>query len=300
MNPGEIKNLVVIPDGLLCYLPFETLARNVDRGACSGRLLLEDFNVSYAPSASALLWICSSRHESRKNKDLLAVGNPIYGPEALPGQTPASTSGGILREAFLDQGFSFCPLPFTQVEIQGIAHPLMKDKVDILLGHQASEDAVKASNLTDYQAVHFACHSFLDERYPLRSSLVLSQDGVGNEDGFLQVREIEELRTHAEIVVLSSCQTGRGSLERGEGPLGLSRVFFYAGAKSVVSALWPINDESTSLFMKGFYSGLRQGLSKTRALREAKLGMMNTKFRHPFYWAAFILNGDYCSAVKFH
>lgn len=300
LNPGEIESLVIVPDGLLYYLPFETLTRNVNQGSNPGRLLLEDFNVSYAPSATALVGISSSEHKGHANKDLLAVGSPIYGPAAPPGRALGQTPGGILREAFLDQGFSFCPLPFTRAEIQGITHPLRKDKVSVLLGAQASEEAIKTSNLTDYQAIHFACHSFLDERYPLRSSLVLSQNGEGNEDGFLQAREIGELRTNAELVVLSSCQTGRGCLEKGEGPLGLPRVFFYAGAKSVVSALWSINDESTSLFMKSFYAGLRRGLSKSRALRKAKLDMMKTKYSHPFYWAAFVLNGDYYSGVEFH
>jgi CHAT domain-containing protein len=120
-----------------------------------------------------------------------------------------------------------------------------------------------------------------------------------NEDGFLQVREIYNLKLNADLVVLSACQTGRGKLEKGEGILGFPRIFFYVGAKSVVLSLWKINDKSTSVFMDYFYYYLSQGNEKIQALRNAKLKMLESKFNHPFYWAAYILNGDFDSPIIF-
>ena len=139
----------------------------------------------------------------------------------------------------------------------------------------------------------------MDEEFPFRSALILSLDEDRKEDGFLQVREIYNLKLEADLVILSACQTGKGKLERREGILGFPRIFFYIGAKSVVLSLWKINDKSTSIFMNYFYYYLSQGNEKARALRLAKLKMIESKFCHPFYWAAFVLNGDFNSRVSF-
>jgi CHAT domain-containing protein len=167
------------------------------------------------------------------------------------------------------------------------------------LNHRASEKIVKNLPLDDYQILHFACHAILDERLPFRSALVLSKEDSFEEDGFLQVSEIYNLRMSSNLVILSACQTGRGRLEKGEGVLGLPRIFFYSGAKSVVSTLWRIDDKSTSIFMNYFYGFLAQGNNKAHSLQMAKLKMLKSKYTHPFYWAAFVLNGDYASRVSF-
>jgi len=296
-EPGNIENLVIIPDGLLYYLPFETLTVGSGAPGPSDRFLIEDYNVSYAPSLTSLLFISGPKAGSLPAKGLLALGDPDY--RAFNGSQggPAGTPAGILRDIYLDQGFSLRPLPFTQKEVQDISLFFPRHMTRVLLHEQASEEAVKRMILADYRVIHFACHGFLDERFPMRSALVLSPARDWKEDGFLQVREIYGLRTRAEMIVLSACQTGRGSLERGEGLLGLPRVFFYIGARTVVSALWQIGDRSTSLLMKHFYSGLARGLSKSGALREAKLKMLASDFAHPFYWASFVLNGDFDSTV---
>jgi len=296
---GDAENLVIVPDGLLCYLPFETLISGDEQGRERGRYLLEKYNVSYAPSLSALMKLSLNNAGLNSGKTLLALGDPDYGLYAPRGALGLSDSSQILREMYLDQGFSLGPLPYTSEEIKGISAFLPADEADILLKSRANEELLKKKRLTDYQVIHFACHGFLDERFPQRSALVLSPAGSMAEDGFLQAREISSLRTHAALVVLSACQTGRGTLEKGEGLLGLPRVFMAIGAKSVISALWPVHDQSTSLLMRAFYSGLSRGLSKSRALREAKADMLRSRFRHPFYWAAFILYGDYGSAVRF-
>jgi len=296
---GDAENLVIVPDGLLCYLPFETLILGDEQGRERGCYLFENINISYAPSLSALMKLSLNNAGLNSGKTLLALGDPDYSLYAPRGALGLNDSSQILREMYLDQGFSIGPLPHTEKEVRGISGFLPADEADILLKDRASEESLKKKRLTDYQVIHFACHGFLDERFPQRSALVLSPAGSMAEDGFLQAREIGRLRTHASLVVLSACQTGRGTLEKGEGLLGLPRVFMAIGAKSVISALWPIHDQSTSLLMKAFYSGLSRGLGKSRALREAKTDMLRSRFRHPFYWAAFVLYGDYGSVVRF-
>jgi len=202
------------------------------------------------------------------------------------------TAGEILREFYLNQGFYFAPLPYSKKEIRDIAKNFPSGEVDVFLGGKAQEETLKSMPLAEYGIVHFACHGLLDEQVPFRSALVLSIDEDKKEDGFLQVREIYNLRLNADMVVLSACQTGRGRLESGEGLLGLPRIFFYAGAKSVISTLWPINDKSTSILMHSIYEHLSKGESKSQAIRSAKIKMLNSKYAHPFYWAAFVLNGD--------
>ncbi len=288
------KNLIIVPDGVLCYLPFETLVRGQSDSG-EGKFLVESFQISYAPSVSSLALLAARQPASRESGRILAMGDPAYSPgnpREKPGQ---KTDSDVLREIYQDNGFDFSPLPFSKKEILQIRAVFPDNSVDAYLGSEAREELVKAHSLTDYRIIHFACHGFLDENAPQRSALVLSLDNDLEEDGFLQAREVYELRLSADLVVLSACQTGRGRLENGEGILGLPRMFFYAGARSTISSLWKISDRSTSYLMRDFYRHLAAGSDKARALREAKLKMLRSKFAHPFYWAGFILHGDYHS-----
>jgi CHAT domain-containing protein len=152
--------------------------------------------------------------------------------------------------------------------------------------------------LNDYRIIHFACHGFLDERSPFRSALVLSDADAAGDDGLLQMREIYGLNLSADLVVLSACQTAAGRLERSEGPMGLARPFFFAGARSVIASLWPVNDQSTVAFMHDFYRSLAAGLPAGEALRDAKTRMLKSPWAHPFYWASFMLQGDPSAAGR--
>ncbi|OGD19796.1 MAG: hypothetical protein A2W03_17510 [Candidatus Aminicenantes bacterium RBG_16_63_16] len=289
------QNLIIIPDGVLCYLPFETLVR-AGRDNRPDKFLVESFQVSYAPSVSSLALLAArGMPAGGAAGKILAIGNPVYTPENSRSKSPQKAYGDVLREAYQDNGFDFSPLPFSKKEILQIAAVFPDKSVDTYLGLNAREEIIKTNSLLDYRIIHFACHGFLDEQAPQRSALVLSLDDDLEEDGFLQAREIYELRLNADLVVLSACQTGRGRLENGEGILGLPRMFFYAGARSTISSLWKISDRSTSFLMKDFYRLLAAGAGKARALREAKLRMLRSKLAHPFYWAGFILHGDYRS-----
>jgi len=294
-----INNLIIIPDGILYYLPFEALIKNMKDQIHVDRYLIEDYRISYSPSSSILLFLSRNHHKQDSIKGLLAFGNPFY-----PFKTPARRNEKIIyaevfEELLLNTGFIIYPLPYSGREVLKISKYFGHEKRDIFLKKNAKEEIIKEISLINYKIIHFACHALLDEEFPFRSALILAIDDDMKEDGFLQVREIYNLKLDADLVVLSACQTGRGKLEKGEGILGFPRIFFYVGAKSVVLSLWKINDKSTSVFMDYFYYYLSQGNEKTQALRKAKLKMLESKFNHPFYWAAYILNGDFDSPIIF-
>lgn len=282
------KRLIVVPDGILYYLPFETLRHN-------GRYLVEDHDISYLPSAGLLELLRDSKSQAEPGDklDLLAVGDPLFSPK---GPKPKHGGDGITvtRQALNTMdGFNLDALPRTREEVESIAKLFAPDRCRILLGKESTEEAVKTAPLHRYERLHFATHGLLNEKNPSRSAIVLTLDTDPQEDGFLEVREIAKLELDCDLVVLSACQTGRGQLFSGEGVVGLSRAFLYAGARSVVVSLWNVSDISTSELMKSFYQHLISKMGNSAALREAKLQMLRSgnETRHPYYWAPFIVIG---------
>lgn len=283
----EAKALIVIPDGILHYLPFETLRASIGHG--SG-YLVEKLVISYCPSASSLFVLKQQKKPNVRQRALLAVGGPNY---KIPLTSEHEiTKKDVLSQLYNEQGFRFSSLPFSKREVLEIGKLFAKNERTILVGEKASEEAIKKLPLIEYRLIHFACHGFLDERIPFRSALILSLNAQQEDDGYLQMREIYGLTLNADLVVLSACQTGNGILERAEGPMGLARPFFYAGARSVIASLWSINDKTTVFFMKEFYRNLVEGYAAGKALQLTKIRMLNSAWSHPFYWAGFILNGD--------
>ena len=283
----DAKALIVIPDGILHYLPFETLRASIGHG--SG-YLIEKLVISYCPSSSSLFILKKQEKRNVRQRALLALGGPNYG--ILPASEHETAKKDVLNQLYDEQRFRFSPLPFSKREVLEIGKLFARSERTILVGDKASEEAVKKLPLVEYRLIHFACHGFLDERNPFRSALVLSLKAQQEEDGYLQMREIYGLTMNADLVVLSACQTGNGPLERAEGPMWLARPFFYAGARSVLVSLWSINDKTTAIFMKEFYRNLVEGCDAGRALQLAKIRMLNSAWSHPFYWASFILIGD--------
>jgi len=235
---------------------------------------------------------------------VLALGDPVYaagGSRLAPAgarsprkKEPANAELAGLRS----RGLSLDPLPHTREEVKAIAS-LFGEQAVVRIGEEATKTvAVQESQQAD--VLHFACHGWLDPKIPLSSGLILSQPGAmgknasKEDNGLLQAWEIFKLRLKADLVVLSACQTGLGTEIRGEGLIGLTRAFTYAGAKSVLVSLWEINDKSTSLFMQAFYQALREGKSKDKALQQAiKKLSRKGKWQHPFFWSAFSLVGDW-------
>jgi CHAT domain-containing protein len=285
------SKLVIVSDGALSYLPFETLvteSKPASGQPASGQkaspsiFLIERFAISYAPSASALAALNVVRKEAPAEvKGIVAFGDPDY--EA------AEQAGGPI-----ERGFDFRRLPYTRTEVNEIAALFPASQARIYLGPEASEEKVKAENLSRFRYVHLAAHGMIDEEYPVRSGIILSAARDSKEDGALQMSEVMRLKLNADLVTLSACRTGLGKLLNGEGIIGLTRSFLYAGADSVVVSLWNVNDIATASLMKTFYKHLQQGMPKDEALRRAKLELIKGQkqaWQHPYYWAPFVLIG---------
>jgi CHAT domain-containing protein/Tfp pilus assembly protein PilF len=284
------SKLVIIPDGILNYLPFEVLLtdnKGIGTGTSLSGLpyLVKKYPVSYGQSASVLKSLLSDQKESKQsdpdNKKLIAFGDPVYENSNDTSQTSIKT---------------YKRLEYSGKEVENIASFFKKGNADIYLRKDATEENVKREGeLKKFDYVHFATHGFIDEKKPDFSSLVLTQDNNSEEDGFLQATEIFNLKLNADLVVLSACQTGMGKLVRGEGIVGLTRAFMYAGSPAVIVSLWSVSDASTATLMGEFYRNLvKEKLSKTDALRKAQLFMLrDAKFAHPFFWAPFVLFGDW-------
>ncbi|MBP7867426.1 MAG: CHAT domain-containing protein [Acidobacteria bacterium] len=222
-------------------------------------------------------------------------GDPLY-PVGDPdgGREPVNPADG---------GFLLQPLPGTKEEVLSISALFGGPRSRVFLGGEANEDAVRTlPGETKY--LHFACHGLIDADFPMNSALALSPapsseplDAASRDDhrrdGFLQAWEIiQDLRLDSECVVLSACETGLGKVLGGEGIMGLSRAFFYAGARSVVVSLWPISDESAQCFMETFYREILAGAPRDVALLRARARLAREgNYAHPFHWAAFELHG---------
>jgi CHAT domain-containing protein len=289
--PGDVDRLVIVPDGVLFRLPFETLA--VETSQPSPAAYLNDrYLISYAPSASVLAYLKQAPIRPYP-KEALAFGISAYGqPGRGPQAEDMASAAAVLNDLYHRSGFVLGPTPYARTEIDDLVRRVTPERVDAYFGDKATEAAFKRLDLGAYRLIHLACHAFSDAQHPLRSALVLAAGGDAEEDGFLQVSEMLPMRTHADLVVLSACQTGTGKIVRNEGILGLPRIFFYMGARSVVSTLWPIQDKAGALFMSYFYDSYLHGTGKAGSLQAAKRRMAGTKYAHPYYWASYTLTGE--------
>ena len=165
------------------------------------------------------------------------------------------------------------------------------------LDFQASRETATSPDLAQYRIVHFATHGLLDSKHPELSGLVLSlvdQQGKSR-NGFLDLEDVYNLNFAADLVVLSSCETGLGKEIDGEGLVGLTRGFMYAGAQRVIASLWKVDDAATAELMEYFYRGvLKERMTPAAALRQAQLKMLQKKrWAAPYFWGAFILQGEW-------
>jgi CHAT domain-containing protein/tetratricopeptide (TPR) repeat protein len=288
------SRLIVVPDGLLNLLPFDALYFN-------GRWLVESRVVSYAPASTVLQLLRQHNGSSSPPRSLLAVGDVVYenqGNAHAQVQKPEGLSGKLLRGLSDLLGTPLRDLPDTRKEVLGVGNIIGKDSV-LLLGQDATETAVKQQHLVDYKILHFAVHGYADSQFPERSALILGVDPESGDDGLLQAREIMELHSNADLVVLSACNTGVGKLEGEEGVSSLAGAFLASGAKSVVASLWSAEDTYARIVMERFYIHLAAGEDKARALRDAKLDSLRQSGMQtsPYYWAPFVLLGDGGSAI---
>jgi len=290
--PGDVDRLVIVPDGILFRLPFETLVPEAS-GSPPAVYLNNRYVISYAPSASSLFYL-KQEPKNPYRKNVLAFGVSEYGPSSRrSGAEDVISASSILNDLYKRNGFVIGPLPFARTEIENIARRVRPEQIDLYYGEEATEATFKRLDLTTYRLIHLACHAFSDDRYPPRSALVLPPGADGEEDGFLEVSELYGMKTSADLVVLSACQTGRGKIIRNEGILGLPRIFFYMGARSVIATLWPVRDKASAVFMDYFYDGYFRGAGKAESLQAAKRKMAVTRYAHPYYWASYTLTGEF-------
>lgn len=289
VRPGlkkSFQNIIFVPDHILHSFPFETLVTRKDRV----HWLVEDHTVSYAPSISSLNQIIQRKRAngSGRKKDLLALGDPYFGQP----QRKIQEDGEALQNFYSPIKFNLYRLKYSGREIQKIGDLFEKGKREIFRRKRASKEQLKNHSLDEYKIIHFATHSLIDDQKPARSSIVLSMDQNSQKEAFLHMREIYRLDLNADLVTLSSCQTGLGQLIRGEGIEGLNRAFFYAGSSALLMSLWAVNDQATYQLMERFYTHLRSSQSVRTALRKTKLEMIDSEaVSHPYYWAGFIVSG---------
>jgi CHAT domain-containing protein/tetratricopeptide (TPR) repeat protein len=279
------KRILVSPDGPLHILPFAALRRG-------NRYLVEWKPIHSVLSATVYAEMTKSRPAGQKpgEERLVAFGDPVY--RSLTPDAPADPE---LREA-VRRGLALLPLPSSGREVKSIAE--LYPQAQVYLGRDATEEKAKSIG-PESHLVHFACHGLLDERFPLNSALALTlpeSQTEGQDNGLLQAWEIfESVRLDADLVTLSACDTGMGREMGGEGLVGLTRAFQFAGARSVLASLWSVSDLSTARFMKRFYGHLRSGKTKDEALRAAQVEQIRERSgaSHPFHWGAFQLFGDW-------
>ncbi len=285
------ERLLLSPDGPLHALPFAALVRAEGGDGAAGSYLAAWRPLHVATSVTVYAEL---RKAARRERDgqppqaLVAFGDPAYAAGLAGGR--AAPADPELR-SLAARGARFTPLPSTRREVETLT-ALFADRAQAFLGADASEGRARAA-APGARYLHFACHGYLDEQFPLDSALALAApEGAapGRDNGLLQAWEVfEQVRLDAELVTLSACDTALGKEMGGEGLLGLTRAFQYAGARAVLASLWAVSDDSTADLMAGFYRHLRAGAAKDEALRAAQRELLAA---HPFHWAAFELFGD--------
>jgi CHAT domain-containing protein len=304
------QRIIMVADGSLQHVPFSVLPFPSADG--QETLLREHNELVYLPSASTLKFI-RDRAKGRPLPPMQAAvyANPVFSRDDLrrgstrtAGKKRAARPeyrwelGGALRDMNLDAG-RLPRLPGTEEEAQALIDIMGEDHVFVATGVQATREAVLNGNLGNYRHILFATHSLLDEKHPELSGLVFSLVNEAGEklDGFLRVKDIYQLKLSAEMVVLSACESALGRDMQSEGMIGLTRAFLYAGSRRVVSSLWKVDDEATAGLIRHFYQQIHDGKNPGEALRVAQRNLANDpqhpRWSHPYFWAGFILQGEY-------
>jgi CHAT domain-containing protein/Tfp pilus assembly protein PilF len=298
------KRLLIVSDGALQYVPFAALTNPNSPEGSNYEPLLVNHEIITLPSASTLAILRREQKQRRTAaRTLVVLADPIFSgnDERLQGKSQASAKDDLdslaLTRAARDAEISFDRLNFTREEAKQILTLVPANQAKQAVDFSASRSTATSGELSQYKIVHFATHGIINSKHPELSGIVLSLfDESGNpQNGFLRLHDVFNLKLQAELVVLSACQTGLGGEVRGEGLVGLTRGFMYAGSPRVVVSLWSVDDQATSELMKAFYGKmLKTGLKPAAALRAAQIEIWrNQTFTNPYYWAAFTLQGEW-------
>ena len=273
------REVIIVPDGPLWDLPFQVLMN------AKGKYLIEKTAVSYAPSLTALAQMRKKARDRARlpNSELLAFGNPVVGSETK----------ARVRRVFMSEKLE--PIPEAERLVNSLAKMYGPTRSIVFTGANAREETAK-TEAPKYRIIQFATHGILNNFSPMYSHLVMAQnDKNPNEDGLLEAWELKDLDLKADMVILSACDTARGKISGGEGVIGMTWAAFIAGAPTTVASQWKVESSSTTEFMLEFHRQMlaNKKISKAEALRRASLKLMrSTKYRHPSYWAPWVLVGD--------
>ncbi len=304
------KRLLIVTDGVLQYVPFSALPTPKSLG--NPMPLLVGHEIVSLPSASVLAEIRRQRVGRRQPpKQVAVLADPVFdvkdmrvkaGAGAASSPEPIAPGGDVRRSAndlgLSRQGrFYLNRLMYTRNEAAAVIAAVPPGKSMEALDFEASRATALNGVLAQYRIVHFATHGLLNNKHPELSGLVLSLvDKEGkHQNGFLKLQDIYEIKLPVDLVVLSGCETGLGQQISGEGLIGLTRGFMYAGASRVVASLWNVSDAATASLMADFYRAMEQGrMRPAAALRDAQIRMWKQKqWSAPYYWAAFQMQGEW-------
>ncbi len=280
------QKLIIIPDGILAFIPFEALLSDVAKPS-GGHLdynnlplLLKEFAISYGHS-STMLFEQRITKSKKPSGGLLAFAPSYNGADKI-------SSRGTARYSYRKD---LASIPGAREEVENIIR-LFKGK--LFIDKDATEIKFKEYS-GDYDMLHLAMHAVIDNQNPMYSKLVFTATSDSTEDDLLNTHEIYNLDLKARMVVLSSCSSGEGTLQKGEGVISLARGFSYAGCPSLIMTLWEIEDKVSADLMVGFYRYLKKGYQKDIALQKAKIDFLSDHTQllsHPFYWSAYQCIGD--------
>lgn len=312
----KLSNLIIIPDGELAFVPFESLPIHSKFGI-HGNSVLQDsvrgfktigstrtvgdfsdypflikkFNISYFYSSSLFYQSASTDFKRKKRDDSWFGFAPVFTDStqhnatiqtlALQQEIKSSMPDSLSVRGSILNGNYVSPLPGSEVEVELIYNAFRNKKkiAKRTVKDDANEKTLKSGILSNYSILHFATHGFVNSDKPELSGIVLAQDTSGGNDGILYAGEMYNLKLNADLTVLSACETGLGRIKRGEGIMGLTRALLYAGTKNIVVSLWPVSDQSTSDLMVNFYENMLGGKkneSYSQWLRDSKLKMISS------------------------
>jgi CHAT domain-containing protein len=301
------RRLVIVPDGALDVLPFAVLPDPL----ADGQSLGSSRDLSYLPSASVGAYLLQRADRRPPAPQLLAlVADPVFEPDdgrivvpsaAAPWPSTALRAPGPPDDRWLAglRGGRYRRLPYSLEEAEAISRLVPSGRAMVRSGFAATRSLVLGATLGRFRLIHLATHGFLDLGAPGHSGIVLSMfDRQGRpRDGVILTSDLYSLRLACDLVVVSACESGLGTAVRGEGTVGMSHALFHAGTARTLVSLWPVHDQATASLMALFYQGLlEEGLSAPAALRRAQDAVRaQPRWRHPYYWAGFTLQGDWRS-----
>lgn len=283
------KSVVVVPDQMLHYLPFEMLITDqpAEPNYFDLSYLIRDYRISYVPSATVLQVLDQKK---------------ISNPQNLFAAAPFSETTVQMNAS--DEGSRYLtdlsPLPLTRYETREIAEIfeqkdsfleyLFPEEIKLLSGRKVTKEVIENTSFEEFGFLHFATHAFVNEDNPSLSGIAFWGDE--NEDGIMYVNDIYNMNFNADLVTLGACETGLGTVYKGEGLIGFTRAFIYAGVSNLLVSLWRVNDQPTASLMIHFYKFVKEGYSYSESLQMAKMELMSQpEYAAPRNWAAFVLHG---------